>query len=79
MVRMAILLAFGIVLAGCASTTENLQRETARNIGNLNPEQVTVSNVKRGMSSVTWDANTPQGPYSCSADDMVHRPHCVKK
>jgi hypothetical protein len=79
MVRMVILLAFGIVFAGCASTTENLQRETARNIGDLNPEQVTVSNVKRGMTSVTWDTDTPNGLYSCSADDMVRRPHCVKK
>jgi hypothetical protein len=73
------LLAVGIVLAGCASTTENLQRETARNIGDLHPDKVTVSNVNRGVTSVTWEADTPKGPYSCSADDMVRRVHCVKK
>jgi len=68
---------FGV---GCANTTPNLQRETARNIGgNMSPEQVQVSNVKRGMTSVKWGAETPQGVYDCSADDMLRRVHCVKK
>ena len=72
--------AFGILLGGCASSKESLQRETARNIGgNTLPEAVTVSNVNRGAMSVTWDAQTPNGSYSCSADDMVRRTHCVKK
>ncbi len=54
--------AFGILLGGCASSTESLQRETARNIGgNTLPEAVTVSNVNRGAMSVTWDAQTPNG------------------
>ncbi len=73
------LLAVGIAFAGCASTTENLQRETARNIGDVHPDKVTVSNVNRGVTSVSWEAETPKGPYSCSADDMVRRVHCVKK
>ena len=68
------------LLVGCASTGENLQRETARNLGdNVDPAAVTVSNVQRGMTSVSWDVETPKGPYSCSADDMVRRVHCVKK
>jgi hypothetical protein len=79
MVRIVVLLALGIVLSSCASTTTNLQRETARNIGDLHPDQVTVSNIKRSATSVTWDADTPKGAYSCSADDMVRRSHCVKK
>ena len=74
-----LLLAVGIALAGCASTSENLQRETARNIGDVHPDKVTVSNIKRGVTSVSWEAETPKGPYSCSADDMVRRVHCVKK
>jgi hypothetical protein len=79
MVRVIVLLAWGIVLMSCASTTTNLQRETARNIGDLHPDHVTVSNIQRGVTSVSWDADTPKGAYSCSADDMVRRPHCVKK
>jgi tRNA A37 threonylcarbamoyladenosine dehydratase len=73
------LLVIGIAFAGCASTSENLQRETARNIGDVHPDKVTVSNVNRGVTSVSWEAETPKGPYSCSADDMVRRVHCVKK
>jgi len=55
---------FPIVIAcllatGCASTPENLQRETARVIGDISPEQVQVSNVKRGVTDVKWEAETP--------------------
>ena len=64
---------------GCASTPENLQRETARVIGDISPDQVQVSNVKRGVTDVKWEADTPKGAYSCSADDMVRRPYCAKK
>jgi hypothetical protein len=74
-----LLLAFTVSLVGCASTGENLQRETARNLGDVDPAKVTVSNVQRGVTSVSWDAETPKGPYSCSADDMVRRVHCVRK
>lgn len=77
--KLLALFALGIVFVGCASTSENLQRETARNIGDIHPDKVTVSNVKRGITSVSWDADTPKGPYSCSADDMVRRAYCVKK
>lgn len=72
-------LAIGAAVAGCASTSENLQRETARNIGDVHPDKITVSDINRGATSVRWDAETPKGPYSCSADDMVRRVHCVKK
>jgi uncharacterized protein YcfL len=60
-----------LMVTGCASTPENLQRETARVIGDISPEQVQVSNVKRGVTDVKWEADTPKGAYSCSADDMV--------
>jgi hypothetical protein len=73
------LIAVGLILAGCASTGDNLQRETARFLGeNVSPDSVSVSNVDRGATSVRWDAITPNGPYQCSADDMVRRVHCVK-
>jgi len=63
---------------GCASTTANLQRETA-NFINVAPEAVTVSNINRGATAVKWDAQTQDTAYSCNADDMVRRVHCVKK
>jgi PBP1b-binding outer membrane lipoprotein LpoB len=74
-----LLAAVAVLLVGCASTSENLQRETARNLGDVDPAKVAVSNVQRSVTSVSWDAETPKGPYSCSADDMVRRVHCIKK
>jgi hypothetical protein len=69
-----------VSVIGCASTGENLQRETARAIGgNVSPEQVRVSDVDRGATSVKWKATAPSGNYDCSADDMVRRVLCVKK
>jgi len=68
-----------VTVVGCASTTENLQRETARSIGNVAPETVAVTNVNRGVTSVSWEAKSPKGAYSCSVDDMVRRVHCVRK
>src|SRR5215216_7713314 len=41
-----------LLAAGCASTPENLQRETTRVIGDISPDQVQVSNVKRGVTDV---------------------------
>jgi starvation-inducible outer membrane lipoprotein len=74
-----LLVAAGLLLAGCASTDDNLQRETARSIGqNLSPDAISVTNIDRGMTNVRWDAATPNGAYQCSADDMVRRVVCVK-
>ncbi len=53
MVRALALAGFGILARGCASTTENFQRETARNIGDVHPGTVTVSNIQRGVTSVS--------------------------
>lgn len=70
----------GVIVVGCANTSANLQRETARYIGsNVMPEQVTVSNVDRSVSDVKWRASAPTGNYDCSADDMVRRVYCTKK
>jgi hypothetical protein len=68
-----------LLSAGCASTAGNLQRETARYIGDISPDQVKVSDIQRGVTDVKWEAETPKGVYSCSADDMVRRPYCVKR
>jgi hypothetical protein len=64
---------------GCASTEANLQRESARSIGHdLLPGQVTIANVDRGATNVSWTAETPKGKFKCSSDDMVRRVNCVK-
>jgi len=65
--------------AACASTGDNIQRETARSIGTVAPEDVQVSAVQRGATNVKWEASTPQGRYACSADDMMRRTYCVKR
>lgn len=65
-----------IALAGCASTPDNLQRETARSLG-VPSSEVTILSVDRGMMSVEWRATTPSGEFECSADDMVRRVHCT--
>lgn len=70
---------FALMVIGCANTSANLQRETARSIGGITSEQVTVSDVQRGMTDVKWKAATPSGLYNCEADDMVRRVNCVKK
>jgi len=68
-----------VFFSGCQSTPTNLARETARMIGGLRGDQVTVSNVKRGATSVSWTATTPSGVYDCEADDMVRRVNAVKR
>jgi uncharacterized protein YcfL len=74
----SILLTF-ILCAGCASAPDNLARETARAVGGLRPDQVTVSEVKRTATSVSWLATTPSGVFDCSADDMVRRVNAIKR
>ncbi len=79
-VIVSILVVVGVAFVGCANTSANLQRETARYIGGtVTPEQVTVSNVDRGVTDVKWNASAPTGNYNCSADDMVRRVYCTKK
>ncbi len=69
-----------IVLAGCASSADNLQRVSAMLVGNgVPPERIDISNVQRGMTDVRWTATVPSGGiFLCSADDMVRHPSCVR-
>ena len=72
------LMLFG--LAACANTGDNLQRESAASIGgSVTPAMVTVTNVSRGMTAVTWDATASKKVYGCSADDMLRRVRCVPR
>lgn len=68
-----------VALAGCASTTDNLQRESARSIGGMTSGQVAVTDVQRGITNVSWKASAPDGNYRCEADDMLRRVNCVKE
>ena len=67
-----------ILLSSCASSVESLQRATAKEAGNTKTEDVSIYNVDRGATTVSWYAKTPSGCYECDADDMVRQVHCVK-
>lgn len=68
------------LLAGCANNDPALAIATATAAnGNFTGDQVKVMDVDRGATTVSWKAQTPAGNYSCEADDMVRRPHCVKQ
>lgn len=73
------MLFIGYMCTACANSDAILKRETARSIGDLTPDQITVSDVDRGMLNVDWKASTPKGNYICSADDMLRRLNCVKR
>ena len=67
------------LVCGCASTEANLQRESARSIGQgLSPNQVVIADIDRGATNVSWTAETPKGKFKCFSDDMVRRVNCVK-
>ena len=79
-VKLCCAVALSVAVVGCVNTAANLQRETARYIGgNVSPEQVTISDIDRGITDVKWKASAPTGNYHCSADDMVRRVYCTKK
>lgn len=78
--RTLLIFSFLVAVAGCASSTDNLQRATAQSIGgNLSPDRITIANVDRGLSNVSWTADAAGRTYSCSADDMVRRPYCARR
>lgn len=68
-----------VLFVGCANTDWSLQREAARSMGGVTPDSVKITNVQRGLTTVTWDAESSKGLYKCSADDMVRSVLCVKK
>lgn len=64
-----------LLLTSCAMTNSGLQRATATNLGgNKLSSDYTVSNIKRSMMSVSWEAKSKDGKcYSCEADDMLRK------
>jgi hypothetical protein len=70
-----------LIAAGCARTPRppsHLQRETARVVGDISPEQVKVVKITREIADVQWEADTPKGSY-CRADDLLRSPYCSKQ
>jgi hypothetical protein len=68
-----------LMIAGCASSQGNLQRETARLIQlNVAPAAIEISDIQRGLTTVTWKANTQGRHYQCTADDLVLHPYCFE-
>lgn len=67
-----------LLATSCQSSKASLQRATASSIGNSLSSEVEISDVKRGMSNVSWTAKKADQCYKCEADDMVRRTNCVK-
>ena len=90
----AILVTAMLCVASCTTTRsdENVRLETARAIGGVTSEQVTISNLHTWMKktgggemavspvSANWEAETPKGHYYCGSDDWLKRGAiCVKQ
>jgi hypothetical protein len=78
----AVFLTAAVCIASCTTTRsdENVRLETARAIGGVTSEQVTITNLHIGMKTANWDADTPKGHYKCESDDMLKRgANCVKQ
>jgi len=73
------MLVISFMCAACQKNDSSLKKETAKYIGNLTPDQITLSDVVRGMNNVDWKAATPNGNYRCSADDKFQRVICAKE
>lgn len=79
----AALCAAPAALAWGANSDSNLKQYMAQRVmedtrQQTDPEQITLINVRRGMFRVTWQADTPNGRYACSADDMMRNPSCTR-
>ena len=90
----AILVTAMLCVASCTTTRsdENVRLKTARAIGGVTSEQVTISNLHTWMKgtgggemavspvSANWEAETPKGHYKCGSDDWLKRgANCVKQ
>jgi Bacterial SH3 domain len=66
-----------VLLFGCS--TAQFQRESAGSIGgNVNPEQVTITDIDKSMTMWKWDATTSTGTYNCSTSFFDTKTFCFK-
>jgi hypothetical protein len=90
----AILVTAMLCVASCTTTRsdDNVRLKTARAIGGVTSEQVTISNLHTWMKntsgfemavspvSANWEAETPKGHYYCRSDDWLKRgANCIKQ
>jgi hypothetical protein len=91
----AILVAAILCVASCTTTGSygNVRLKTARAVGGVTSEQVTISNLHTRMKTNSggfalavspvagnWEAETPKGHYRCESGDMLkRRVNCVKQ
>jgi hypothetical protein len=90
----AILVTAMLCVASCTTTTTrygDVRPKTARAIGGVTSEQVTISNLHSWMKrapfamavspvSANWEAETPKGHYICESDDWLKcGTNCVKQ
>jgi len=91
----AILVIAMLCVASCATIGSygNVRLKTARAVGGVTSEQVTISNLHTRMMTRpsgfalavspvagNWEAETPKGHYQCQSEDMLKRSvHCVKQ
>jgi hypothetical protein len=88
----AVLVIAMLCVASCTTTQldENVRLKSARAIGGITSEQVTISNLHTWMRSgfdmrvspvsENWEADTPKGHYKCQSDDWLKRAaNCVKQ
>ena len=90
----AILVTAMLCVASCSTTRsdENVRLKTARAIGGVTSEQVTIRNLHTWMKntsgfemavspvSANWEAETPKGHYYCRSDDWLKRSaNCIKQ
>lgn len=79
----ALSLAATQALALGANSDKNLKRATADTVTQdtktlTSPDSITLTDVQRGAFRIRWQANTPNGPYACTADDMMRQFSCTK-
>lgn len=68
----------GLMLSGCASTTEGLQKATANKVSGVLSSDVVVYDIDRGATDVKWGADVKGTKYKCESDDMVRNVNCIK-
>ena len=66
-----------------ANSDNNLKERVAQQVMQdthklTDASSITLMNVKRGAFSVKWEADTPNGHYACSGDDMLRNASCTR-
>lgn len=77
-INMVVVLAF-TGCAGMPGMSKDLQRETARSIGDVQPDTIDVHSITQVANSIKWEADTAKDHYSCSADGELRQTLCVKR